>query len=83
METMTSENHLALRLIIFGGEALELQSLKPWIKRHGDKRRQLVNIYGIVDRNWSEAPRLERRGILKGKEGDCIPLAPAPHSSPP
>lgn len=31
----------------------------------------------------SEPPRLERQGILKSVEGDCIPLTPAPHSSPP
>src|SRR5439155_11212938 len=40
---------LALRLVIFGGEALELQSLKPWFARHGDERPQLVNMYGITE----------------------------------
>jgi amino acid adenylation domain-containing protein len=40
---------LTLRLIIFGGEALELQSLKPWFERHGDRRPQLVNMYGITE----------------------------------
>jgi amino acid adenylation domain-containing protein len=38
-----------LRLVIFGGEMLELQSLKPWFDRHGDKRPQLVNMYGITE----------------------------------
>ncbi len=28
---------LALRFVIFGGEALELQSLGPWFERHGDE----------------------------------------------
>ena len=40
---------LALRLIIFGGEALELQKLRPWFERHGDDRPQLVNMYGITE----------------------------------
>src|SRR5438270_1389764 len=40
---------LALRLVIFGGEALELQSLRPWLERHGDARPRLVNIYGITE----------------------------------
>jgi amino acid adenylation domain-containing protein/non-ribosomal peptide synthase protein (TIGR01720 family) len=40
---------LALRYIIFGGEALEMQSLKPWYDRHGDKEPQLVNMYGITE----------------------------------
>ncbi|BAZ50352.1 amino acid adenylation [Nostoc sp. NIES-4103] len=39
---------LALRLVIFGGEALEIKSLKPWFERHGDLP-QLVNMYGITE----------------------------------
>jgi amino acid adenylation domain-containing protein len=38
-----------LRLVIFGGEALELQSLQPWFERHGDEQPQLVNMYGITE----------------------------------
>lgn len=38
-----------LRLIIFGGEALDLPSLKPWFDRHGDRQPQLVNMYGITE----------------------------------
>ncbi|MEM1391731.1 MAG: amino acid adenylation domain-containing protein [Cyanobacteria bacterium P01_H01_bin.150] len=40
---------LSLRLVIFGGEALDLQSLKPWFDRYGDKQPQLVNMYGITE----------------------------------
>jgi amino acid adenylation domain-containing protein/non-ribosomal peptide synthase protein (TIGR01720 family) len=40
---------LDLRLVIFGGEALELESLRPWFDRHGDRRPQLVNMYGITE----------------------------------
>jgi amino acid adenylation domain-containing protein len=39
----------ALRLVIFGGEALELSSLRPWIARYGDDRPRLVNMYGITE----------------------------------
>ena len=39
----------ALRYVIFGGEALELASLRPWIERHGDRQPQLVNMYGITE----------------------------------
>jgi amino acid adenylation domain-containing protein len=42
-------NSLALRLIIFGGESLDVQSLRPWFKRHGDQEPQLVNMYGITE----------------------------------
>ncbi|HEY7492545.1 MAG TPA: amino acid adenylation domain-containing protein, partial [Candidatus Tectomicrobia bacterium] len=48
-EQAESRQQLALRLVIFGGEALELQSLRPWIARHGDQRPQLVNMYGITE----------------------------------
>jgi len=40
---------LALRLVIFGGEALDLSSLKGWFARHGDERPCLVNMYGITE----------------------------------
>ncbi|MDZ8189313.1 MAG: amino acid adenylation domain-containing protein, partial [Nostoc sp. ChiSLP02] len=40
---------LSLRLVIFGGEALELKSLQPWFERHGDQSPQLVNMYGITE----------------------------------
>ncbi len=40
---------LSLRTVVFGGEALEMQSLKPWFDRHGDARPQLVNMYGITE----------------------------------
>ncbi|RIK39121.1 MAG: non-ribosomal peptide synthetase, partial [Chloroflexi bacterium] len=41
--------NLALRYVIFGGEALELASLKPWYARHDDRFPQLVNMYGITE----------------------------------
>jgi amino acid adenylation domain-containing protein len=40
---------VALRLVIFGGEALDVQHLRPWFARHGDQRPQLVNMYGITE----------------------------------
>ncbi|HSS51098.1 MAG TPA: amino acid adenylation domain-containing protein, partial [Thermoanaerobaculia bacterium] len=39
---------LALRWVIFGGEALEPQKLGSWLARHGDRPR-LVNMYGITE----------------------------------
>jgi amino acid adenylation domain-containing protein len=43
------KDELSLRYVIFGGEALELQSLRPWFERHGDRHPQLVNMYGITE----------------------------------
>lgn len=48
-EALGEPKDLHLRLIIFGGEALELQSLLPWFDRHGDRKPQLVNMYGITE----------------------------------
>jgi len=39
----------SLRLVIFGGEALEPLRLKPWFERHGDHSPQLINMYGITE----------------------------------
>jgi amino acid adenylation domain-containing protein/thioester reductase-like protein len=39
----------ALRLVIFGGEALELKALGSWFERHGDRNPRLVNMYGITE----------------------------------
>ena len=38
-----------LRYIVFGGEALEVNTLQPWFQRFGDQRPQLVNMYGITE----------------------------------
>lgn len=43
------EGELALRLVIFGGEALDPCSLRPWFARHGDQHPELVNMYGITE----------------------------------
>ena len=40
---------LALRFVIFGGEALDFPALRPWFERHGDAQPQLVNMYGITE----------------------------------
>lgn len=48
-ETVRSPGTPALRYVIFGGEALDLSSLKPWFDRHGDRQPQLVNMYGITE----------------------------------
>ncbi|WP_426952703.1 amino acid adenylation domain-containing protein [Bacillus mycoides] len=41
--------NLQLRYVIFGGEALEPISLLPWFQRYGEKKPQLINMYGITE----------------------------------
>ncbi|MEU9083716.1 amino acid adenylation domain-containing protein [Streptomyces sp. NPDC048357] len=40
---------LALRYVVFGGEALETHRLEDWYARHGDHAPRLVNMYGITE----------------------------------
>jgi len=47
-QAQSTQRH-ALRVVIFGGEALEFRSLKPWLKRHEVHQPQLVNMYGITE----------------------------------
>ncbi|VXD10565.1 non-ribosomal peptide synthase involved in Hassallidin biosynthesis [Planktothrix serta PCC 8927] len=44
-----SGGQLALRYVIFGGEALDLSSLHPWLERYGDRSPRLINMYGITE----------------------------------
>ncbi|KAF3464231.1 non-ribosomal peptide synthetase [Streptomyces sp. Tu 3180] len=39
----------ALRYVVFGGEALRPERLRPWADRHGLDRPALVNMYGITE----------------------------------
>ncbi|MBB5953762.1 amino acid adenylation domain-containing protein [Saccharothrix tamanrassetensis] len=40
---------LALRLVVFGGERLDVPVLAPWFARRGDESPRLVNMYGITE----------------------------------
>jgi amino acid adenylation domain-containing protein/non-ribosomal peptide synthase protein (TIGR01720 family) len=45
----TSPSPYRLRWVIFGGERLEVTSLRPWLARYGDQQPGLVNMYGITE----------------------------------
>ncbi|MGW5658706.1 non-ribosomal peptide synthase/polyketide synthase [Streptomyces sp. NPDC003758] len=40
---------LALRTVVFGGEALDVSRLADWYARHPDTAPRLVNMYGITE----------------------------------
>jgi amino acid adenylation domain-containing protein len=48
-DALAAESLRDLRYVVFGGEALEFQSLRPWFDRHGDAQPQLINMYGITE----------------------------------
>jgi amino acid adenylation domain-containing protein len=68
---------LRLRLVIFGGEALEPASLAPWIERHGDEHPRLVNMYGITETTVHVTYRpIRREDVVRGSRspiGRAIP----------
>jgi amino acid adenylation domain-containing protein len=66
------ERSLALRYVICGGEALELQSLRPWFARHGDQKPQVVNMYGITETTVHVTYRVIRQPDLEGRLGSVI-----------
>ncbi|MCF4994541.1 amino acid adenylation domain-containing protein [Pseudomonas syringae] len=53
MQVACAAQHAAdqgsLRYVVFGGEALEVKSLRPWFERFGDQAPQLINMYGITE----------------------------------
>jgi amino acid adenylation domain-containing protein len=55
---------LRLRHVVFGGEALDPQALRPWMERHGDERPRLVNMYGITETTVHVTYRLVTRADL-------------------
>jgi amino acid adenylation domain-containing protein len=56
-----------LRLVIFGGEALDPGSLASWFARHGDEKPQLVNMYGITETTVHVTHRPLRKEDAKGR----------------
>ena len=43
------QNTLALRQVIFGGEALDFAALRQWTARHPLEQTALINMYGITE----------------------------------
>jgi amino acid adenylation domain-containing protein/non-ribosomal peptide synthase protein (TIGR01720 family) len=63
---------LSLRLVIFGGEALEAQSLVPWVGRHGAEHPSLVNMYGITETTVHVTHHLLRAEDFKEGRGSVV-----------
>jgi acyl-CoA synthetase (AMP-forming)/AMP-acid ligase II/acyl carrier protein len=63
---------LALRLVICAGEALELESLRPWFERHPDTTPQVVNMYGTTETTVHATYRPIRASDLETASGSVI-----------
>ena len=71
-QAVSKERSLSLRYVVFGGEALPLQSLAPWFARHGDQEPTLVNMYGITETTVHVTYRPIRQKDLDEKLGSVI-----------
>ncbi|HYO14088.1 MAG TPA: amino acid adenylation domain-containing protein, partial [Thermoanaerobaculia bacterium] len=61
-----------LRWVVFGGEALELQSLEPWWRLFDDRRPTLVNMYGITETTVHVTCRPLSRADFEAGSGSVI-----------
>ena len=61
-----------LRYVIFGGERLELGTLKPWYERNGNADTRLVNMYGITETTVHVTYYEVKSGDVEGNEGSLI-----------
>ncbi len=65
--TPLSAGDLALHTVVFGGEALHPEDLRPWLARAGDGGPRLLNMYGITETTV---------------HATCRPMAPADLARP-
>ena len=65
---------LSLRYVIFGGEALEMSTLRPWFQRHGETQPQLVNMYGITETTVHVTYRPLSMADLRGGSVIGVPI---------
>ena len=70
----------SLRIVIFGGEALDVPSLLPWFDAFGDERPELVNMYGITETTVHVTSRRLRHEDARDGRGSVIGR-PLPHLS--
>ncbi|WP_347901175.1 non-ribosomal peptide synthase/polyketide synthase [Pseudomonas purpurea] len=68
---------MALRYVVFGGEALDMASLRPWYATFDDRQPVLVNMYGITETTvhvtYRPLSRLDLDGANNSPLGEPIP----------
>jgi len=57
---------MALRYVVFGGEALDVASLRPWYDAFDDRQPLLINMYGITETTVHVSYRPLSRADLDG-----------------
>ncbi len=63
---------LELRWVVLAGEALQLQSLRPWFELHGDETPAIINMYGITETTVHVTHRRITKQDLEAGRGSVI-----------
>ena len=71
-EASSTAQSPALRVVIFGCEAFEVQSLKPWFDRQGEQAPQLVVMYGPTETTVFDTYYLLSTADLERASGSSI-----------
>ncbi|MEN9357811.1 MAG: hypothetical protein RL695_1982, partial [Pseudomonadota bacterium] len=71
----TPNLHHGLRQVIFGGEALEMHTLRPWVARNGVDQPRLVNMYGITETTVHVTFRALSRADIEAGTGSNVGIA--------
>ncbi|UXI66212.1 non-ribosomal peptide synthetase [Tahibacter amnicola] len=64
-----------LRLVVFGGEALDARALLPWFDRHPESQCRLINMFGITETTVHvTAKEIRRSHALEGSRSVGRPI---------
>jgi amino acid adenylation domain-containing protein len=64
-----------LRLVVFGGEALDARALLPWFDRHPESQCRLINMFGITETTVHvTAKEIRRIHALEGSRSVGRPI---------
>ncbi|WP_411084003.1 amino acid adenylation domain-containing protein [Streptomyces sp. cmx-18-6] len=65
-------DELALRVVMFGGERLDIPGLKPWVERRSLEQTELANLYGITETCVHTTYHLLTAADLEADTGNAI-----------
>ena len=69
-----------LEMVVLGGEALQVRSLRPWYERKGNEQTMIANMYGPTETTvFVTCQRV--RDIDKDPHGGSVIGIPTPHSN--
>lgn len=67
-----TQRELSLSAVIFAGEALDFNSLVPWVEKHGDEYPLLINMYGITETTVHSTFRPLTKDDITNPQGSLI-----------